>query len=174
MKFEAIKSAAFGVVRNPRVIAFAATLSLSLAVEHVLPAVKRHRQQLFAAATMAGDVRQMRTLRRSGADINARADCCMPLYLAAGEGRIEVVRYLLTEGADVNVREKSQGTPLTEAAFHGHLEVVQELLYHSADVNVITDEGTALDIAKAARHRSVADLLRHHGGKRACEIRRCN
>jgi len=170
----AIKSIATRVVKDSRVHAFAATLLLSLAVERVLPRARVQRQRLFADATMTGDIKRMRALRFSGADINRRSNCCMPLYLAASEGRLEAVRYLLNEGADVNAREKFGGTPLTEAAYHGHLNVVEELLFHGADPNAVGDEGTALDVAAAKRYGRIADLLRHHGGKRACEIRRCN
>lgn len=173
-KIEAIKSTIAAVLKDARVHAFAATLLISLSIEHVLPTARRQRQRLFAEASMTGDTRQMRALRFSGADINARGNCCMPLYLAAGEGKIDAVRYLLNEGADVNAREKFGGTPLTEAAFHGHLNVVNELLFHNADVNAISREGTALDMAARKHYLRIAELLEHHGAKRACDVRKCD
>lgn len=95
----------------------------------------------------------------------------MPLLLAAGEGRLAVVRYLLDQGADVNAREQDSRTAITEAAFYGNASVIKELLIRGADVNAITGEGTALDIAHRLNNVTVIDLLKHYGGKRACEIR---
>ena len=113
----------------------------------------------------------MRLLHMAGANVNTRDKCCMPLFLAAGEGRLDVVRYLLDQGADVNAREQQGRTALTEAAFYGRLSVIKELLLRGADVNAIADETTALDIAIKSNHTGMIELLKHYGGKRACEIR---
>ena len=95
----------------------------------------------------------------------------MPLFLAAGQGNMEVVRYLLNEGADINAREKLGHTALAEAAYYGHVDVVKELLLHGADINAVSEDGTALDIAISRKNILVADLLRHRGGRSAGEIR---
>jgi ankyrin repeat protein len=95
----------------------------------------------------------------------------MPLFLAAGQGNLEVVRYLLDEGADINAREKLGHTALAEAAYFGHLDVIKELLLRGADINTVTDDGTALDIAVSRNNTAVADLLKHRGGKSARDIR---
>jgi ankyrin repeat protein len=156
-----------------RAIAFAGTLVFSLAMVNSRPRVKEQRQRYFAQATVDGNLHRLRLLRFAGANVNARGNCCMPLYLAAGEGRLEVVRYLLDEGADVNAREQSGDTALTEAVFNDQLAAVKELLFRGAEINAIGDGGTALDVAINRNHTAIADLLRHRGGKRACEIRNC-
>lgn len=156
-----------------RAIAFTSTLSLALALVNSRPSVKEQRQRYFAQAAVDGNLRRIQLLHFAGANVNARGNCCMPLYLAAGEGRLEVVRYLLDEGADVNAREKLGDTALTEAVFNGQLAAVKELLLRGADVNAIADGGTALDIAINRNHTAIADLLRHRGARKACEIRNC-
>ena len=154
-----------------RALAFASTLIFSLAIVNVLPSSRRQRQLSFAQATMDGNLRRMRLLHFAGADTNLRGNLGRPLFLAAGEGKLEVVRYLLDEGADVNARENQGSTALIEAAYSGHIDVVKELLLRGADINVISEQGTALDIAIIRKHTAVADLIRHRGGKTAHEIR---
>lgn len=120
---------------------------------------------------MDGNLSRMRLLHFAGANINSRSNSCMPLFIAAGAGRSDVVRYLLAEGADVNAREKLGDTALTEAAYYGQVPMVKELLLQGADVNAFGARGTALDIATDKKNAELADLLRHYGGKRADELR---
>jgi len=152
-------------------LAFASTLVLSFAIVSSLPKFKEQRQRYFTQATLDGSLSRMRLLHFAGANINSRSNGDMPLFIAAGEGRSDVVRYLLAEGADVNAREKLGDTALTEASYYGHVALVKELLAHGADVNAIGNDGTALDIALNRNSAVVVDLLKHHGGKRANEVR---
>jgi len=147
------------------------TLVFSLAIVSGLPRFKEQRQRYFTQATMDGSLTRMRLLHFAGANINSRSNGYMPLSIAAGEGRSDVVRYLLAEGAEVNAREKLGETALTEAAYYGHAALVRELLSHGADINAIGNDGTALDIALNRNSTAVADLLKHHGGRRANELR---
>ena len=156
-----------------RALAFASTLVFSFAIVSGLPKFKAQRQRYFTQATMDGSLSRMRLLHFAGANINSRSNGDMPLFIAAGEGRSDVVRYLLAEGADVNAREQLGDTALTEATYYGHLALIKELLSHGADVNAIGNDGTALDIALNRHNSAVADLLKHHGGRRACEISGC-
>jgi ankyrin repeat protein len=152
-------------------IAFAGTTVFSLAIMNSLPRVRQQRQRSFAQATMDGNLYRMRWLHFAGAKIDARSNVGNPLFLAASEGKLEIVRYLLDEGADVNARANSGGTPLAEAAYYGHVDVIKELLLRGADINAIGEQGTALDIAGNKNNTATADLLKHHGGKTAREIR---
>lgn len=156
-----------------RAIAFASTLVFSLAIVNSRPRYKEQRQRYFAEAAMDGNLRRLQILHFAGANVNSRGNCCMPLFLAAGEGRVDVVRYLLDQGADVNAREQFGDTALTEAVFNGRLAAAKELLFRGADANAIGAGGTALDLAINRNHTEIAALLTHHGGKRVCEIRRC-
>lgn len=60
----------------------------------------------------------------------------------------EMVKFLLSEGADVNARDDSDWTPLCEAVHMNCEDVVAELITHGADVNVRAANGmTPLHIA---------------------------
>jgi ankyrin repeat protein len=154
-----------------RAVAFSSTLLLSFAILNFLPSARARRQTHLARAAADGNVQRMRLLQMTGVSVNSRDACCSPLFLAAGEGRLNAVQYLLDQGADVNARERGGRTALTEAAFSGNSSVIKELILRGADVNVISDAGTALDIAIQANHAPSSDLLKHYGGKRSCELR---
>src|SRR6267143_6051392 len=111
-----------------RAIAFASTAVFSLAIMNSLPRIREQRQHSFVQATMDGNLGRMRWLHFAGAKIDARSNLGNPLFLAASEGRLDAVRYLLDEGANVNSRESSGGTPLAEAAYYGHADVSREHL----------------------------------------------
>lgn len=113
----------------------------------------------------------MRLLQMAGARVNSQGSCCTPLLLAASEGRLDAVRYLLDQGADVNARDERGRSALTEAAFYDNIAVVKELILRGADLNAVSDEGTALDIAIDTKHDSVVELLKHYGARTANEVR---
>jgi ankyrin repeat protein len=156
---------------STRALAFAGTAIFSLAIMNSLPRIREQRQRSFARATMDGNLGRVRWLHFAGAKIDARSNLGNPLFLAASEGKLDVVRYLLDEGANVNARESSGSTPLAEAAYYGHVDVIKELLLRGADINAIGETSTALDIALNRKNTSAADLIKHYGGKTAREIR---
>lgn len=84
-----------------------------------------------------------------------------PLLAAADEGDVDMVKSLIAEGADVNVRAKYGKTALIFAAVRGHLDVAEMLLANSAEVNVRDDDGgwTALHMAAARGRTRLVQLL---------------
>jgi ankyrin repeat protein len=154
-----------------KAIAFGSTLMLSFAVVSSMPRFKERRQRYFAAAALNGSVSRMQLLHLAGANVNSTAASRTPLCLAAGEGRLTAVRYLLNEGADINGPQPDGNTALTEATFFGHEPVIKELLMRGANVNAVSVSGTALDIAISKNSAAVIELLKHYGAKRADEIR---
>src|SRR5213592_3871658 len=123
-----------------RAVAFASTLFMSLAIVSSMPKFKERRQKSFAAAATTGSLHRMQLLHFAGANVNDQGNGCAPLFLAAGEGRLDAVRYLLDEGADVNARQRHGNTALTEATYFGHISIMKELLVRGADVNALTGD----------------------------------
>jgi ankyrin repeat protein len=154
-----------------RAIAFASTMFMSLAIVGSLPKFKERRQRYFASAATTGSVHRMQLLHLAGANVNSRGAGGPPLLLAAGEGRLNAVRYLLDEGADVNMRGQHGNTALAEATYYGHAPIIKELLVHGADVNVLSSDGTPLDIAVGRNNIAIIDLLKHYGARSARELR---
>ncbi|MFN2577558.1 MAG: ankyrin repeat domain-containing protein [Pyrinomonadaceae bacterium] len=153
-----------------RAIAFATTLVMSIGIVSSLPKFKQRRQRYFAAAATDGNLHRMQLLRLAGVSVNSRDGSYPPLFLAASEGRLNAVRYLLDQGADVNTLDHAGNTALTEATYYGHLLVIRELLVRGANINSISNTGTPLDIAERRNNDAVADLLKHYGAKRSSEL----
>ena len=59
-----------------------------------------------------------------------------PLMYAAGEGRVDVVKYLIDHGADVNKEAWNKRTALHYASKRGDLKVVEALLSKGAEIDV--------------------------------------
>ncbi|XP_037091671.1 protein fem-1 homolog C-like [Pollicipes pollicipes] len=141
-------------------------------------------------ATMRASLaaRLMRLTRRERRALVSQVldDGCSPLFLAAKEGQLALVQYLLDMcDADIeqrgeyevaNDRTRHRVTPLWCAAVAGRLPVVRCLCQHGADVNCQSDSGstpvrsacfmTHLDIVVYLVSEAGADIQRpnHSGG----------
>ena len=91
------------------------------------------------------------------------------IHQAAYDGDIQVVKYHLADGADVNAKDNGW-TPLHHAAARGHKEIVELLIAAGADVNP-KNNFLPLDGAISYKHTDIANLLRKHGGKTGEELR---
>jgi ankyrin repeat protein len=89
--------------------------------------------------------------------------CGTALHAASFKGHLQVVRYLLQHGVDVNARDSGQETPLLLASFQGRGDVVQCLLDYGANVD-LRDQflNTPLNLAADWRHFDVVRLLLEH------------
>ncbi len=97
---------------------------------------------------------KVRLLVEHGADVNARSTSLQrtPLLIAASyPGAVEVLRLLLSKGADIHAKDKSGLHALGRATTYADVEVVRFLVEHGCDPN---EEGYG-----AARLRLYA---RHH------------
>ena len=86
------------------------------------------------------------------------------LSLAATEGNSSTVALLLSKGANVEARNKSQRTPLLSAALNGDSLTVSHLLDHGANMKE-TDSGgnTAIHLAVWGGHEDTVALLASRG-----------
>lgn len=84
-----------------------------------------------------------------GADVNITHFGISALHLAALNGHLDTVNFLLNQkNIKINVTDKAGRTPLIEAVFGGYTKVVEMLLKHGADITIKDcSERTALDHA---------------------------
>lgn len=97
-----------------------------------------------------------------------------PLKNAASQGHLEVVRLLLSKGADPNLREEGiapQGHALYAAAANGHHEVARLLLEHGAYPNPEVESSTdALSRAISNRDDAMVELLCSYGAAQSLDL----
>lgn len=123
---------------------------------------------LHAASTVGDLPRVQQLVGEDPTRVHAYSpDGFPPLGLAAYLGHLDVVRFLLSKGADVNQigKNPSKFTALTGAVASRHHDVVKVLLEAGADPNYWYGEGLT-PVLEAAAHGDIPllELLVAHGG----------
>ena len=93
-------------------------------------------------------------------------DVCM-------DGNLELVKILIENGADVNVKDVLGQTALFNACENGNRELLEYMIKHGADVNVADKEGkTLLYFAKKNKYfnKGVIDYLKSVGAKEYIKV----
>lgn len=137
-------------------------------------AVKQKSILLDRAAT-DGDLKSVRKLVETGVDVDVRHwfSGFRPLISASASGHPNVVKFLLSKGAGIDLQvspdypEKHQhATALMMACLNGHHKVVETLLDAGADVNSNVKDNvypTALDYAIQGKHLDIVRRLQKAG-----------
>ncbi len=112
------------------------------------------------------EIRRIQALVKDSPDlINAPGQNGTFMHQAVRDGRLNMVRFLLESGAEVDPRDNGGMTPLHMAALYGHKAIAELLLEHHATVNAQTKEWnkTPLHLATEKRYKTVVDALVNHG-----------
>jgi uncharacterized protein len=109
-------------------------------------------------------------LVRAGASINTPSNNelhATPLHSAVAGGHASIVKMLLKNGAQPNVRERGGFTPLHTAAANGDVESIQLLILAGADLHLRSeDEKLSLDLAEEKGHSKAVEILKREITKR--------
>jgi ankyrin repeat protein len=116
-------------------------------------------------AAYAGNLEEVqRLVQQDRGLLNANDGYFTPLTAAAQRGRVEVMRYLMEEGAQVDLRDTFDWTPLERACQRGHIQAVSLLIAHGADTATANEFGLPpLMFASGQGHTDVVTLLLAHG-----------
>lgn len=103
-----------------------------------------------------------------GADISTKDNHGKtPLHIAAKRGLLDIAKFLLDKGADIDAQENKFGrAPLHLAAAKGHLDIVKYLIEKGADVDVYQggwSYSTALHLAAQKGHLDIVKYLIEKG-----------
>ncbi|XP_054714764.1 ankyrin repeat, PH and SEC7 domain containing protein secG-like [Uloborus diversus] len=141
-------------------------------------------ERLLVEAAAIGDLDTVESLLNAGVAVDAKEynkalfysskNYATPLHLAAGNGFVKCVEFLLKRGACVNAKDRFDITPLHMAAQNGHFSCLVTLLDANADCMMATKYTvagssvplphyggtTALHLAAANNHaRCVKELI---------------
>lgn len=114
----------------------------------------------------SGQLNELEYVLGLGGDVNEKDDDNRTaLYWAAEKGQTEVVSFLLSRGAAIDIYESENGyTALTTAAASGHSDIVEVLLDGGADIEDKDYDGiTSLSWAAFYGHLGVVTVLLDRG-----------
>jgi len=112
-----------------------------------------------------GSIQVVKYMIESGIDINKKYDDFQwtLLHCAAGCDWLNIVEYLVDNGADINALDRTSCTPLYEAAHDGQMATVKYLLDHGADKEHHNIFGTtAAMMAEQRGFDEVAEYIRFY------------
>src|SRR5690242_5844943 len=109
----------------------------------------RHRLHI---AAIEGDLKAVQDELKSGTDIDVESRDGLkrtPLHVAAYCNKPEIVKFLVSKGANLNKQDRNQDSPLIIATRYGREGVVKILLEAKADATIKGLQGeTALEQAQ--------------------------
>ncbi|XP_059375530.1 60 kDa lysophospholipase-like [Carassius carassius] len=106
---------------------------------------------LACAAAKIGDIEALEALREMGTDLSiADYDDRTPLHIAACEGHLNVMKYLLDKGAAIHAKDRFGDTPLCNAVRLRKNDVVKLLMNCGAHFSLDEMEGAGIELCSLA------------------------
>ncbi len=127
-----------------------------LVVLAIFAGIRNHNQYALFRVAESGDVRKVRLLVQQGAPVNQKSDSTFgftPLIAAIYHNNTNVIYYLVDAGADVNLADNNDETPLMWSTTSGDeaVPVVNYLIKHGARLDARDRNGsTVFDYARSA------------------------
>ncbi|KAL1319565.1 hypothetical protein AAHE18_15G287000 [Arachis hypogaea] len=123
-----------------------------------LPEMMSANVEALLEAARYDDMDDVVILASNGVPLNSKDE--QALHMAAANGHIEIVEYLIGQGVDLNVANEEKNTPLHWACLNGHVEVVKKLIMAGANVGVLNShERTPMDEAVTRGKLEVMDAI---------------
>jgi len=108
-----------------------------------------------------GDLRTVRKLihKKSVAVDSTDESNWTALHVAAFNGQVEIINFLMANGADVNVQDNSGATPWHLAVLSGSSEACEALLAHP-DIDITKKDNQGKRGLQYAKERGVDDVVK--------------
>ncbi|XP_061392955.1 ankyrin repeat and ELMO domain-containing protein D-like, partial [Musca vetustissima] len=127
------------------------------------------------SATERQMLKDLQEVSKNGGDLEQPDEQgATPLHIAAANGYIKVVEFLLEQHVNVDAVDKDMWSPVHAAACWGHLEVLEMLAQCGADLNIKNkDDETPSDICEDPEIRErIEQLKTEQESKRLAEAQR--
>lgn len=129
----------------------------------------------FLEAAKLNNLNDMNKLLEGGVDINYRDiknDRETALHIACRLNYFGMVKFLISLGADVNVKDEGFFTPLHEAIYSENFDIAKYLIDHGSCVNPYTNNrNSPLHIAVGHHNLEMVSYLVSAGADLECENR---
>ncbi|TRY73908.1 hypothetical protein TCAL_13443 [Tigriopus californicus] len=108
-------------------------------------------------AVKNGDLDKVRELVEvKHLDVNESIDGRCPIHFASDYGQLEVLQYLVSRGAQLDIRDKHGIAPILAAIWEGHAPCVKFLLEKGCSKNGSTPDGQSyLEAAESSEIKSM-------------------
>ena len=115
----------------------------------------------FIHAVRSGNLQRVKTLVKADESLVSKPDDgTTPLHFAVRDARMEITKFLLEHGANVNAKSKRGETPIFRAR---SAQMARLLIEHGAKLDVKTENATAITNALRYNHRGVCKVLIESG-----------
>lgn len=145
-----------------RSMKWARNFALSTFSNQGLRTTRKAMMELLHASKRGDETRTRELITRDPSSVNRYDDeGFTPLLAAASKGHVNVIKILISAGADVNLADNEFGwTPLREATAKGHTKAMEVLLRAKADPNLAESDGfTPLHVAASRGDSDAVSLL---------------
>jgi len=105
-----------------------------------------------------GDLDKIKEAVEMGVNIDQDINGRLPICIASDYGQLDVLNFLISSGANINVSDKYGITPLLAAIYEGHTKCVQSLIMAGAQKTGVTPDGSSY--MEAAEKDEIKALLR--------------
>jgi|GEM_PF-1938555 len=124
----------------------------------------KHEKELLACARQK-NLYKLKQLIKDGGNIYAKDWRRNLLHIAAGNGDVEMMKFLINKGIDVNSRGTHGFIPLYFAIYNKQFKAVKFLVNQGADINDNKNESeySMLYYAESSHKLNIIEILLDHG-----------
>jgi len=136
---------------------------MQLTIQRGLASASQKEIASLLAAASSGNIHRLEELLANTPNLTVHDgdyDKRTPLHLAAGEGRVEMVKYLIAQGVDINAEDRWGNTALDDALSGKQDEIIRVLRGHKACLGHARMSDIGALLCQAANEGNVQQLQR--------------